>query len=264
MSRFGHPVGLLEPPLGAVLVGRFALAHGHQYDTHTHPTHQLVWAQSGILTVGVDDALWVLPPSRALFIPAELPHTTTAATSTELHSLFLRPQRCPVRWARPTVLAAAPVFTALVGYLGKAELPPEARCRAEEVLFDVLTPAPAASVEVAWPSDDRARRVADALATSPADDRDAAAWARLVDTSERTLARLFVAETGSGLGQWRTRMRIRSALELLASGTPVAIVAHRVGYRTASAFVAAFRRVLGVTPAQCFSQGSGLAAEWVV
>ncbi|MGH3574690.1 MAG: AraC family ligand binding domain-containing protein, partial [Pseudonocardiaceae bacterium] len=76
-------------------MGRFALAHGHRYDTHAHPTHQLVWAQRGIVTVGVDDAVWVLPPSRALFIPAELPHTTAAATSTELHSLFLRPERCP-------------------------------------------------------------------------------------------------------------------------------------------------------------------------
>ncbi|MGH3439717.1 MAG: AraC family transcriptional regulator, partial [Sciscionella sp.] len=253
VSRFGHPEGLLEPPLGAVLVGRFALAHGHRYDTHAHPTHQLVWAQRGIVTVGVDDAVWVLPPSRALFIPAELPHTTAAATSTELHSLFLRPERCPVCWGRPTVLAAAPIFTALVGHLGRAELTPSARRRAEAVLFDVLTPAPVASVEIAWPSDDRARQVADALAAHPADDRDAAAWARLVGTSERTLSRRFVAETGSGLGRWRTRLRVRSALELLASGTPVTVVAHRVGYRTASAFGAAFRRELGVSPAQCFS-----------
>ncbi|MGH3765912.1 MAG: AraC family transcriptional regulator [Pseudonocardiaceae bacterium] len=208
---------------------------------------------AGILTVAVDDAVWVLPPSRALFIPAELPHTTAAATSTELHSLYLRPQRCPVGWAWPTVLAAGPVFTALVGYLGQAQLAPETRRRAEAVLFDVLMPAPVASVEVAWPCDDRARQVADALATDPADDRDAAAWARRVGTSERTLSRLFVAETGAGLGRWRTRLRVRHALELLASGTPVAVVAYRVGYRTASAFVAAFRRELGVTPAQCFA-----------
>jgi hypothetical protein len=80
--------------------------------------------------------------------------------------------------------------------------------RAEAVFVDVLTPAPVASVEIAWPSDDRARQVADALASDPADDRDAAAWARLVGTSERTLSRLFVAETGSSLGRWRTRLRV--------------------------------------------------------
>lgn len=66
---------------------------GNRYATHAHPTHQLVWAQRGVLTVGVGDTVWVLSPSRALFIPADLPHTTAAATATELHSLYLRPVR---------------------------------------------------------------------------------------------------------------------------------------------------------------------------
>lgn len=254
MSRFGHPAGLLEPPLGAALIGRFVLARGQRYATHAHPTHQLAWAQSGVLTVGVDDTTWVLPPSRALFIPADLPHTTAASTAAELHSLYLRPQQCPELWAHPTVLAAVPMFTALVGHLARADLPADARQRAEAVLFDVLRPAPVASIEIAWPRDDRARRVAREIAADPADERDAAAWARLVGTSERTLSRLFVAETGIGLGRWRTRVRIRRALELVAAGTPVTAVGQRIGYRTASAFIAAFRRELGVTPSRCFAR----------
>jgi AraC-like DNA-binding protein len=32
----------------------------------------------------------------------------------------------------------------------------------------------------------------------------------------------------------------------------VSVVSRRVGYRTSSAFVAAFRKVLGTTPAQIF------------
>ncbi|MDQ2789542.1 MAG: AraC family transcriptional regulator [Actinomycetota bacterium] len=132
------------------------------------------------------------------------------------------------------------------------------------MLFDVPTPAPVASVEVAWPSDDRARQVADALAVNPADDRDTAAWARLVGTSDRTLAGCSsprpAAASANGVPECGSAARWNCS----HPPTPVAVVAHRVGYRTASAFVAAFRRVLGVTPAQCFSQGSGLAAEWVV
>jgi AraC-like DNA-binding protein/quercetin dioxygenase-like cupin family protein len=252
MSRFGHPHGLLEPPMGAALVGRFALARGHRFTTHAHPTHQLVWARSGVVTVGVADTTWVLPPSRALFIPAVVPHTTAAASTAEMHSLYLFPDRCPDLWPAPTVLAASPMFAALVGHLSDPGLPDDARRRAEAVLFDVLTPASVASVDLTWPEDDRARRVADALAADPADDRDTAAWAREVGASERTLSRLFVAETGVSLGRWRTRLRVRTALELLAEGTPVATVGRQVGYRTTSAFIAAFRREVGATPAQCF------------
>jgi AraC-like DNA-binding protein len=252
VSRYGHPVEWVEPPLGAALVGRFALSRGTRYRTHTHPTHQLAWARSGVVTIGVADTTWVLPPSRALFVPAGVPHTTAGAPAADLHSLYLRPTRCPPLWPAPTVLAASPMFAALVGHLG-GDLSDDARGRAEAVLFDVLTPAPVASAELTWPRDDRARLVADALATDPADTRDAATWAHAVGTSERTLSRLFVDETGIGFGRWRTRLRVRAALELLAAGTPVAVAGRHVGYRTASAFIAAFRRELGVTPSRCFS-----------
>lgn len=242
----------VEPPLGAALVGRFALSRGIRYRTHTHPTHQLAWARSGVVTIGVGDTTWVLPPSRALFVPAGVPHTTAGAPAADMHSLYLRPTHCPPLWSAPTVLAASPMFAALVGHLG-GKLGDDARGRAEAVLFDVLTPAPVASAELTWPRDDRARRVADALAADPADTRDAATWAQAVGTSERTLSRLFVDETGVGFGRWRTRLRVRTALELLAAGTPVAVAGRHVGYRTASAFIAAFRRELGVTPSRCFS-----------
>jgi AraC-like DNA-binding protein len=172
-----------------------------------------------------------------------------------MHSLYLRPARAPAGFDRPTVLAVAPLLAALIAHLGRAELGDAERARAEAVLFDQLVPAPVASVELALPVDERARRVADALLADPADDRGVEALARLAGTSPRTLHRLFQATAGCSLGEWRLRARIRAALELLATGIPVGVVANRVGYRTPSAFVAAFRKVLGTTPAQVFSTG---------
>ena len=252
MSRSGHPYGLLDPPLGAALVGRFTLARGHRFTEHRHPTHQLAWAERGVLSISAGDTTWALPPTRALWIPAGEPHTTAAATATAMHSLYLRPERAPDHWRRPTVLSVAPLLAALIGHLGHPDLGAAERGRAEAVLFDQLTPAPVASVVLTRPADERARRVADALLADPADDRGVVALARLAGTSPRTLHRLFQEATGCGLGEWRTRARIRAALELLAAGTPVGVIAGRVGYRTPSAFVAAFRRVLGTTPAQVF------------
>lgn len=253
MSRSGHPSGLLSPPLGAALVGRFALARGRSFAEHVHPTHQLAWAESGVLSISAGDVTWALPPTRALWIPAGVRHTTAAATATAMHSLYLRPDRSPASFGHPTVLAVAPLLAALIGHLGRTELGDAERARAEAVLFDQLVPAPVASVGLALPADERARRVADALLADPADDRGVESLARLAGTSPRTLHRLFRDATGCGLGEWRLRARIRTALELLATGTPVSVVANRVGYRTPSAFVAAFRRVLGTTPAQVFS-----------
>jgi AraC-like DNA-binding protein len=74
----------------------------------------------------------------------------------------------------------------------------------------------------------------------------------VVGASARTLARLFAAETGMGFERWRTTARLAAALPLLAAGTPVGTTARRVGYATPSAFVAAFRREIGTTPADYF------------
>ena len=45
---------------------------------------------------------------------------------------------------------------------------------------------------------------------------------------------------------------MRAAMPLLAEGLPIESVAHRVGYASASSFVGAFHRIVGVTPRQYF------------
>lgn len=102
------------------------------------------------------------------------------------------------------------------------------------------------------PRDPRAREVARALTANPADPRPLEAWGTQVGASARTLARLFVTETGLAFGQWREQARMRAAMPLLAEGLPLEAIAPRVGYASASSFVAAFHRVIGVTPRQYF------------
>jgi AraC-like DNA-binding protein len=77
-------------------------------------------------------------------------------------------------------------------------------------------------------------------------------WGREVGASERTLARAFHAETGVSFGRWRTQLRLQSALPTLAEGGSVASASDRAGYESPSAFVAAFRRETGMTPAEYF------------
>lgn len=103
------------------------------------------------------------------------------------------------------------------------------------------------------PSDPRAARLAKRLVANPSDDTVLRDLAREAGASERTLARLWAAETGLSFGQWRTQVRLRAALPLLAEGKTVERVAERIGYCSASAFAAAFRRAVGVSPGRYFS-----------
>ena len=228
---------------------------GTRFDWHTHEDHQLAWAASGVLTVltgEVDGSTWVLPPTRALWIPAGLPHETASHGRATMRSLYIRPGLSPVTWADPTPVAASPLLAELIGYLGEPGLPAGHRAHAEVLLADLLTPVPVTTIQVRMPSTPTARQVAEALRADPADRRTLREWGRAVGASERTLARAFAAEAGVPFGRWRTLLRLQAALSMVAAGEPVSRVAGRVGYDTPSAFVAAFRRETGQTPGSFF------------
>lgn len=236
-----------------MVVCTFAMAAGDAFHWHTHDDHQLAWAPHGVLTVVTEQSTWVLPPTRALWIPAGLRHETRAAGPATMRSAYLQPDRCPAGWPTPVPVSASPLLAELITYLERADLAAAARSRAEGVLTDLLEPLEHATIEVRMPADDRARDVAAALAADPADKRTLTQWGHAVGASERTLARAFLDGTGVPFGRWRTRLRLQAALPALASGLPVSSVARRAGYDSTSAFVAAFRRETGVTPAVYFA-----------
>lgn len=233
----------------AVEVVDFPMSATTVFDWHTHEDHQLAWAATGVLTVITKNATWVLPPTRALWIPAGLPHETGAAGRATMRSLYIKPGH--FGWTNPTPVAATPLLAELIGYLA-TDLDPGQRANAEALLVDLLTPMPVTTIEVRMPSSDLARPIAMALRNNPADKRTLREWGRAVGASERTLAREFVAGTGVPFGRWRTLLRVQAALPMLAAGDPVGRVAYRVGYDTPSAFVAAFRRETGTTPSGYF------------
>ncbi|HEX4724298.1 MAG TPA: helix-turn-helix transcriptional regulator [Pseudonocardiaceae bacterium] len=237
----------------AVVVGDFHLVRGQWFGWHDHTEHQVVWAASGVANVRIRDGrTWVLPPSVALWLPAGLPHTTGASALTTMRSAYLRPDRCPLHLPEPTVIAVPALLRELITHLGHKDLPPDERRRAEAVVFDLVHPVSVTTIGVPEPTDERLRTIAAAFHADPADDRQLADWGRQVGASARNLARLFVADTGLTFGQWRTQLRLQAALPLLADGMAVNRVASRVGYATPSAFVAAFRRAVGVSPGAYF------------
>lgn len=229
-----HPL----PPQGGTHEG--AELHEHH--------HQLVWAPEGTLAMQTAENDWVIAPSQALWIPAGTVHVGRVLRPGRIYLIYVRAAQCPLRWTRPTGLAVEPLMRELIAYLARDDLSQGRRRHAETVLFDVLEPAATTVIHVPLPRDPRARQVADALIDHPDDDRDLGAWGVEVGASIRTLSRLFAAETGMTFSAWRTQVRMREALGLLADGLPVGTVARRVGYAQSTTFVTAFRRTTGRTP----------------
>lgn len=233
----------------AIVVGRFSLDAGEWFDEHQHGQHQLIWARRGVLGVKIGELRWILPTTRALWVPADIPHQTGASTTAEMLSPFLLPARCAASWTAPTPIVVDDVLGPLISYLA-TDLDPEARARAEGVVVDLLRPAAAKPIRIPLPEDDRARAVAEIVLGDPADARTLDALARSVGSSRRTITRLFAQETGMPFNAWRAQVRVHASVTLLADGHAVERVSNAVGYATPSTFTATFRRVLGFTPSE--------------
>jgi AraC-like DNA-binding protein len=240
-------------PVPAAIVGTFPMPLGTRFEWHTHADHQLAWSPEGVLVVLTEGgASYVLPPSRALWIPAGTVHETQSSGAAVLRSVYVEPRRCRIGWAAPTPVAVSPLVGELIHHLDDRGLGVQERSRAEAVLFDLLLPLRIATIDVRPPSDPRARDVAEALRADPSDPRTLHEWGHAVGASSRTLARAFLNDTGLSFGRWRTLVRLQASLPHLAEQMPVSSVAPLVGYRTTSAYVAAFRAHTGVTPGRYF------------
>lgn len=231
------------------IITAWPMTTGTWYPSHQHPAHQLsVVTGEGAVAMEAEGRTWIVLPDRALWIPAGVEHSVDALGAGEMTTLWLDPARCPIGWDRTAVVTVDPLVALLVARLVRRDLDPDARTRSEAVLFDVLEPVAADVLDLPLPTDDRARRVAEALLAHPADGRTLAAWGREVGASDRTLQRAFRTGTGLGFQDWRTRARVAAALRLLLTDRPVAAIAGDVGYATSSAFGAAFRKVTGLPP----------------
>jgi AraC-like DNA-binding protein len=101
------------------------------------------------------------------------------------------------------------------------------------------------------PVSDKARQAAQLMGSDVPG--SLAAVARAVGLGARTLERRFRAETGLTPGRWRQQRILMTSLELLASGASVKTAAAAAGFASASAYVAAFRKLFGETPARYFA-----------
>lgn len=257
MSQNGHDL-LLAADTGptAMVLGAGILPAGYWFDEHRHPQHQIAWAGRGVIGIDIGANHWVLPPTRALWIPGGVAHRTGTTAGADMRGIFVEPDRCPALFPGPTLLSVSPLLRELFDHMTSRQLTDDGRTRAEAMVFDLLEPVEVIPVGAPLPSDPRARMVAEVLLDNPADDRTLAELGRHAATSSRTLARAFRTETGLTFAQWRTQIRLAASLTPLADGVPVTRIAARVGYRSASAYVAAFRRAVGTSPGQYFA-GSG-------
>jgi len=219
---------------------------------------RLVYASRGGLRVRTPHEEWMVPPHRALWVPAGVRHRVEMKGPASLRTLYFRPglaRRLP-RECR--VINVSALLRELILYLARsAALDARLATEGSAVVFllEQLRAIEVVPLQLPMPRDPRALRAARLLATGEGTRRTLEAVGQSVGASPRTLQRLFLGETGLTFEKWRQRARLIRSVELLSEGRKVTNVAFDVGYDSPSAFIAMFRRELGATPRRYLQGG---------
>lgn len=240
----------MTPSGSPILTIERGASHEHEQviGTHTHDGPKFLWTITATVTVTSESRDWLIPPGYGLWIPAHIPHAGGVTHAGEGSAVTFDADQCPIDWPDITGVRVSPLLRELMAHIHDTGPHDPARTTAESLMFTLLAPLPAHDIQITMPTDPRLQVIAERLLADPSDRRELADWADFAHASVRTLSRLFRSQTGLSFAEWRTQVRIRAAIQKLATGTPVATTARAVGYRKPSAFIAAFHRATGQTP----------------
>jgi AraC-like DNA-binding protein/quercetin dioxygenase-like cupin family protein len=228
----------------------------HVIPEHFHPEDQLIFASKGVMTVRTKQGIWVVPPLRAVWIPAKTPHSVAIHGPVSMRTLYFAPKLVRAEAEKCFVMNVSSLLRELILHACKfpklkKELPVQRRII--EMIADQLETVHSIPLQLPHPTDRRAMRVVHALLAEPGSERTLAALCEDCGASKRTIERRFLAETKMTFSQWRQQLRLLHAMQLLAAGEKVTGAALDAGYSSASAFIVMFRRQLGQTPRRYFA-----------
>jgi len=228
-------------------------ACGFEIKPHHHERAQLIYATAGTVRVSTEDGVWVVPPLRAVWVPAGVTHSLVMMTDTTMRTLYVRSDAAVSMPTVCRVMSMTPLLRELI--VRATELPvqydesgPPGHVFA--LILSELQGLQSLALQLPMPRDARLRGLCQALLKSPGDQRPLEAWADTINASARTLARRFQSETGLSFGAWRQQARVLEAMGRLGSGEAVTEVALDLGYESVSAFSAMFRRAAGASPSE--------------
>lgn len=197
---------------------------------HSHRKGQLIMALHGAVTCTADNSIWIVPPNCGVWIPGGISHTARATSNAKLSYLFVEPGTANLP-AECCALSISPMIREMIGWLTheRMDYPLDSHAaRIARVTLDELSNMPREHFNLPVSNNQKIRRIAETLTRNPADRRTLGEWASHVAMSERSFARLMIAETGLSFGRWRQQLHLVIALRELASGASVQKVASKL------------------------------------
>jgi len=241
---------------GVHLVARHYMK-GVRLDTHMHREAQLVYAARGTMQVTTPKGRWLVPPDRAVWVPARSEHAIDVLADIDMRTLYFdlawlkREERGTSLDSEFVVRVSRLLHETILALFDGRNEPGRTELLVRLALLE-LHHAEDSATFIPLPREPRCRRAAEIVLGDPTGLHEIDTLAREVGTSARTLSRLFSSETQLSFKSWCQRARIAAAIEKLSTDANVSVkqLAADLGYASVPAFSHAFRQVTGKTPTE--------------
>ena len=201
------------------------------------------------MSVLADTMSLILPPQRAIWLPAGTRHELHCRSPVSLRTIYVTPE-VDTLFDTCCVLEITEFMRALILEVvdfGQAERTAREKAILQFMLTEIrrMEQAP---FRMPMPRSPRLHNVCMGMLRDPADKRDINHWAQVAGMSRRNFTRAFRNETGMSVAVWRQQVRLMEAVSLLQNGQSVTSVAFDIGYESISSFTAMFQRAFGMAP----------------
>ncbi len=214
---------------------------------------ELNYALVGVAELTIEGVRYLSPPHYAIWLPPDTLHEASNRHDIRYVTVYVARPLCVDLPRTPQTLSLSPLLkTILADFAQRGIGTPvsEEDLRLALVLVDQIRLAERCESYLPLSDDPLLGPVLAALREAPGDRRSLAEWAHNMKTTERTLSRRCHNDLGMTFAEWRQRLKLVAALAMLEAEMPVQRVARELGYGSASAFIAMFRRLTGSSPTQ--------------
>lgn len=145
-------------------------AAGARTGAHSHPRAQLIYAVEGVMRVTTPSGFWALPPLRALWVPAGVPHGVDMIGAVSMRSLYIHADAARAYWPQCQVIEVSGLLRELILALTAEPIDYPLGGRAGQVaalILSELTAARVVPIQIPWPRDRRLQTICEAILDRP-------------------------------------------------------------------------------------------------
>ena len=221
------------------------------FPSHIHAWGEFVYSHNGLVQVLVEKERYLVPPQYGIWLPPNMQHLGLNRREVLQSSLYVADELCDTLPTKPLALMVSPFMRSVLDHARESALDYKSQrhLRLLRVFLDELAETPRAGTFLPASDDAVLGVILHYLESHPKDNRSVAELAHEAGITERTLARKCRQDLGMPLTEWRNRMRVVNAIAMIEEGKSVESIASEFGYSGASAFIAMFKKLTGVTPA---------------